>query len=185
MKDLCQHNPGHHQSRAAELVDQLLMSVKQSRVNSRNTFRDDRIKPQMHTYWCTPLCQQLRRRRSTSHFPRVALATDWPSRATPRCRKVLRIAAEVMCREGYPPDFKCLQCQGSRGQPFSHLEETEEKLHIISAHQREVETKSALFSPALPGMIGGWRASTRAHCAGGWRVPGYCMANALVVTGEG
>lgn len=167
-------------SRAGRLVS-LHMSVKQPKVNSRDSFRDDRIKPQMHTY----LCQQLRRRRSASHSPRVALATHWPSRATPRCRKVLRIAAEVMCREGYPPDFKCLQCQGSRGQPLSHLEETEEKLHITSAHQREVETTSALFSPALPGMIGGWRASTRAHCAGRWRVPGYRMANALVVTGKG
>lgn len=60
-----------------------------------------------------------------SHSPRVALATHGPARASPRCRKPLRIAAEVMCRDGYPQDLKCLWGQGSRGQLLSQLEETE------------------------------------------------------------
>lgn len=33
-----------------------------------------------------------------------------------------------------------------------------EQLHRTSAHQREVETTSALFNPRLVGVIGGWQA---------------------------
>lgn len=57
-----------------------------------------------------------------------------------------------------------------------------EQLHRTSAHQREVETTSALFNPRLVGVIGGWpdeMASRRAHCARRWWMPRHSVVDGL------
>lgn len=65
-----------------------------------------------------------------------------------------------------------------------------EQLHRTSAHQRKVETTSALFKSRLVGVIGGWQAgparwrdgeqASRAHCAGRCWVPRYCVVDGLL-----